>query len=233
MSIFGDIVAGVGAAGTAYVANNAAGKATNQAVKGLKQGIGEQEANRDYITGAYSPYTTTGGNALAKIGALSGANGQQAQLDAFGQYVESPEVAFSRDQGIQAIDRSAVANGNLASGRTLTDLNKFGQGVAQQGYGNYYDRLAKLAGMGFDATGAVSGFRTGAANNITNLLAGIGQTKAAGTIGKANATIGGIQGVGDSITALGEDAAGAAFGMPGGSSYGSSSSNPYAKLFGY
>jgi hypothetical protein len=202
MSIFGDIIAGTGAAATAYMAGNAAKKATNQAVKGINQGVGEQRDNLDFVKGSYAPYTSTGGNALSVIGNLSGANGQQSQLNAFGNYIESPEVAFSRDQGIKAIDRSATSNGNLYSGRTLTDLNEFGQGVAQQGYGSYYDRLAKLAGMGLDATGSVAGYSTGAANNISDLLVGKGLTKAAGTIGKTNAYIGGIQGVGDSLSSL-------------------------------
>jgi hypothetical protein len=208
MSIFGDIVAGTGAAVGGMIAAQGARKATNQAVKGINSGIAELDENRDYVAGLWNPYTTTGGNALAKIGALSGANGAQAQQDAFGQYVESPEVAFSRDQGIQAIDRSANSRGGLYSGRTMTDLNKFGQGVAMQGYGNYYDRLARLAGMGFDATGAVANNATGTARSIADLYVGKGATKAAGTIGKTNAYTGMTQGIADSVAALGEDAAG-------------------------
>lgn len=205
MSIFGDIVAGTGAAATAYLAGSAAKKATNQAVKGINQGVGEQRDNLDFVKGSYAPYTGTGGNALSVIGNLSGANGRQSQLDAFGNYIESPEVAFTRDQGIKAIDRSATSRGGLYSGRTLSSLDEFGQGVAMQGYGSYYDRLARLAGMGLDATGDVARTATGTANNISDLLVGKGLTKAAGTIGKTNAYIGGVQGVGDSLASLGED----------------------------
>lgn len=210
MSIFGDIVTGAASVGAGYLASQGTKKATNQAVKGLNSGISELDENRDYVAGLYSPYTTTGGNALARIGALSGAEGAQAQQDAFGQYVESPEVAFSRDQGIQAIDRSANARGGLMSGRTLTDLNKFGQGVAMQGYGDYYNRLASLAGMGLGATGSVADNATRTSFGIADLFRDKGIAKASGTVGKTNAYTNMIQNGADTFASV-DESIGAAF----------------------
>lgn len=209
MSIFGDIVTGGASVAGGYLAAQGTKKATNQAVKGINSGISELDQNRDYVAGLYSPYTGTGGNALAKIGALSGAEGAQAQQDAFGQYVESPEVAFSRAQGEQALIRNRNATGGAQSGRTLTDLNTYAQGVAQQGYGSYYDRLAALAGMGLNATGSVASNASNMASGIAGLQVGKGVAKASGTMGKTNAYTGMIQNGADTLANLDESVAAA------------------------
>lgn len=100
---------------------------------------------------------------------LAGINGGQAQQTAFGQYVESPEVQFQREQGEQAAQRSAAAGGRLASGRTLADLSKFGQGLAQQGYGDYFNRLNNLYGSALNTAGGLANIYGQGGSNLANL----------------------------------------------------------------
>lgn len=118
---------------------------------------------------------------------------------ALNSFYTDPGYQFSMDQGIQAIDRSAAARGILNSGATAKALDKFGQGLANQQYGTYYNRLAGLSGTGQTATNetanAAGTYGTNAGNELTNA----GNARASGYIGAANAFNSGLSGVGNSI----------------------------------
>jgi hypothetical protein len=61
------------------------------------------------------------------------------------------------DQGLQALQRTHAAAGNLASGNADADTLKFSQGLADQSYGNYVSRLAPyLSGQQSATQGAAS-----------------------------------------------------------------------------
>lgn len=63
------------------------------------------------------------------------------------QIQQSAGYQFARDQGEQAINRSAAAKGMLGSGNVLAELAKYGQGMASQEYGNQVNRLSGLLGQ--------------------------------------------------------------------------------------
>lgn len=142
-------------------------KATNQAIQYQQQGT-------DKAAGILAPGANFG-TAQSKLYDLSGLNGAQAQQGAFGQYVESPEVQFQREQGEQAAQRAAAAGGQLASGRTLADLSRFGQGLAQQGYGQYYNRISDLYGSALGTANNLAGIYSQGGSNLANLAMGGGQ----------------------------------------------------------
>ena len=74
------------------------------------------------------------------------------------------------DQGLQALQRTHAAAGNLNSGNADADTLKYSQGLADQSYGSYVSRLApylQLAGAG--QTAAVSG-QAGAQQHLGNTL---------------------------------------------------------------
>lgn len=64
-----------------------------------------------------------------------------------GSFQQTPGYQFARDQGMQAIQRSAAAKGRMGSGNVLTELSKFGTGLASQEYGSQMDRLGRLLGQ--------------------------------------------------------------------------------------
>lgn len=68
-----------------------------------------------------------------------------------------PGYQFNQEEGQRAIDGSSAARGMNASGRTLKDLMRFGTGLADQTYGNQWQRLLGLSGQGLTATGAQAG----------------------------------------------------------------------------
>lgn len=99
----------------------------------------------------------------------------------------TPGYQFQMDQGTAAVNALAGARGGLDSGRTRQDLLTFGQGLANQEYGNYLNRLSGMAGTGFSAAGATANAATNAAAGVSNALGGIGNAQSAGAIGAGNA----------------------------------------------
>lgn len=63
-----------------------------------------------------------------------------------GEFAASPMFQFAMDQGMDAVNRTAAAKGELGAGKRLTDLMKFGQGLAGQQYFPQAQLLANLAG---------------------------------------------------------------------------------------
>lgn len=152
-----------------------------------------------------------------------------------------PGYQFAQEQGVQALDRGAAARHMLNSGRGSKDLLRFGTGLADQTYGNQWQRLLGLSQQGLGATGAQAGVggqqigleQQGLQGQLgARTTAYGGDMTAAGTIGQgdiaaANARAAGSQNLFNGAMKIGGMALGA-FGMPswmgGGSSYGGSMS---------
>lgn len=66
-----------------------------------------------------------------------------------------PGYQFTKDQALGAVTNQAAARG-IMGGQYLDQLQKTAKGLADQNYGTYLSQLAQSAGMGLQATGAVS-----------------------------------------------------------------------------
>ena len=105
----------------------------------------------------------------------------QRQQDAFGRFMTAPDYQFRLNEGIRAMDASAAQRGLLLSGNQLRALQEFGQGIAAGEFGNYYNRMAGIAGLsqptdfgGFAQLGAQTlGGLQGARGNLTANLGNI------------------------------------------------------------
>lgn len=121
------------------------------------------------------PWQEAGVNALARMrsGDVMGA------MD--------PSYKFRLGEGLKALDRQAAARGGLISGAALKAAGRYGQDFASQEYGNAYNRLAAMAGIGQTATnqlGANAGqYATGAGGLMTDAA----RARASGYMGSANA----------------------------------------------
>lgn len=109
-----------------------------------------------------------------------------------------PGYQFGMDQGMQALDRSAAARGNLLSGATLKAAQRYGQDYAGTKFNDAYQRdnnnknrtfnwLMGLTTMGQNSTvqAATANQQTG--NALGNLALQQGNAQAAGLMGAANA----------------------------------------------
>lgn len=131
-------------------------------------------------------FGATGG--LSPVAPTAGAGGGSSMLDTLRNY---PGYQFALDQGTQALDRSAASRGLLLSGGQLKDVTNYGQGMADQLFGTYYNQLSGIAGLGENAAaGAGNAGATAAAGAAKSQLAG-GTAAASGIAGAAN-NIGGL-----------------------------------------
>ena len=131
------------------------------------------------------PWRQAGINALGRMG-----TGFTGQVD----LTQDPGYAFRFQQGQKALERSAAARGGLISGNTGGALQQFGQGLASQEYQNAYNRAltqynttAALAGIGQTATNQLGAASQNYATNAGNAYGAIGQARASGYAGQANA----------------------------------------------
>jgi hypothetical protein len=131
--------------------------------------------------------------AMMRLQDLLGLNGGQSQQDAYGAFRDTPGYRFNLEQGLGAANRSAAAHGAAMSGRTLTDLAKFGSGLADQTYNQYYNNLDNMYRSQLGTAGNLAGVYTGGADSLAKLAVGGGQAKADGIMGSANAWTNSLQ----------------------------------------
>ncbi len=96
--------------------------------------------------------------------------------------------------GIDALDHSAAARGNLLSSGQLKRVQEFGADYASRQFGGYLDRLYALAGMGSNAAARTGSNAMSAGGQVADLQVGAGTAKASGIMGANNAV---TQGIGD------------------------------------
>ena len=82
----------------------------------------------------------------------------------------TPGYNFLMDQGTEAIERKAAGRGMLGSGATAKGLMQYGQGLADQTYNNYMNRLYQMIGTGQNAAAQTGQFGATAAGNAGNAL---------------------------------------------------------------
>lgn len=107
--------------------------------------------------GGYQPYVDAGADATGMYSNALGLNGADGNATATGAFQAGPGYQFAMDQGTNAALRGASAAGMINSGNTLTALSQYGQGLANQEYGGWLDRLSGLSGQGLAATNGQAG----------------------------------------------------------------------------
>lgn len=114
-------------------------------------------------------------------------------------FFESPDYQFNLAEGQKAIDRSLAARGRTLSGAGVREGVRYASGMASNEYGNFYNRLANLAGIGQAATGSTAAAGQNAANNISQNHLFASQARANGYMNTAagvnNAAQGTIQNI--------------------------------------
>ena len=175
-----------------FVDQNLLGGAERDAAKAAEEAAftAEQGINRrfDETRTTLQPFISGGTPAFELQQAQSGALGPEAQAAAFANFQESPGTAFLREQGVRGIESSAGATGGLGGGDRLRELTQFSQGLALQDFGNQFNRLGSVTGVGLSAAQALGGIGGQAAQGQANAVLAGGQARAAGISGQASAT---------------------------------------------
>jgi hypothetical protein len=134
----------------------------------------------------YAPWRDAGKLALSQQTDLLGLNGADKQTNAFTQFRADPGYNYTVDQAVQGVDRSAAARGLLTSGATIKAIQDRAANLADQGYGNYFNRLAGVAGTGQTATAGTATAGANAAANEGNSMLAAGNARASGYNGVAS-----------------------------------------------
>lgn len=173
---------GVAAAAVAGVAGSAlqSGATSSAADKATAAQQQAQERARADL----QPWAATGGLANTASTDLLGLNGPDAATAAFGNYQTSPGYQWQLGEGLRAVDAGAAAKGILRSGATLKAEQAYGAGLADQDFGQYYNRLFGLSQLGEKAAAGTGegDIKTGQGIAATDLALGQQQSSIYGNL---------------------------------------------------
>lgn len=179
--------------------NNDQQKAAQDQIAGINAGYGQlsdlfgqgRQAVNTSSAAALAPFTKNFNDAsggVDQLKALLGI-GPGGSADIQKTLENMPGYQFTLDQGNQNILRNQAATGQLNSGATNIDLQKFGQGTANQNYGNYVQQLMPFLQAAQAGAGGIAGVNTNQGNTINASLTNQGNAAygAQSSIGNANA----------------------------------------------
>lgn len=221
-------IGSIGAAGIGYAGATSAASTQAQAAQAA-QATQLQMFNK--AQAVEQPYNSVGTGAVQSLGGLYGINPDGTSSgtgspspQSLAAFTNSPDYQFALQQGTQAMQRSAAAGGTLISGGQLKAGQEFGQGLASQQYGNYYNRLLSLAQIGQSAASGTATNALTAGGQIGNSIQAAGQATASGIVGGSNALSGGLT---SASSAIGTSLLASKLGIGNNGSSGSTSLSSY------
>lgn len=200
---------------------DAARKASRQMVDSYNQGLAVQKDIYGKSMESLKPYAAAGETGLQ--GTLAGLSDPSSyygyRFQAFNPTsydpTSDPAYQFRLRQGLDAAENSQAARGLQGSGGAMKELANYATGLASQASNEDLDRqfrnwqanqagqmgmasarasgLSGLANMGYGATTQGNQLGQGYGNQYMQGMQGIGEARAAGTIGAQNALQGGFQ----------------------------------------
>lgn len=160
------------------------------------------------------PYKQAGDTSLNQLMGQMAPDGYFNQTYTGQDIYSDPSYQFRLQQGQDAIQSSAAAQGGLLSGATLKALQNYGQESASQEYSNAYNRfnadqtnrynrLSNLVGIGQNAAAQVGNAGAQTAQAVANNTMAGANSIAAGQVGSANAWAGAANNLGSMAAAYG------------------------------
>lgn len=194
----------VGGAVIGGVASNmAAGKASDAQVEAGRDSNATQLAMYNQTRADQEPWRQAGATALGQMSAGTAPGGDFNRDFTLADFQKDPGYQFRMDQGQRGLEAGAAARGGLLNGGTLKALSRYGQNYASGEYSNAYNRFNNDRTQRFNRLSSIAGTGQTAATNVGNMgtqtAYGIGQTqqaignaRASGYVGQANAINNGI-----------------------------------------
>lgn len=198
--------------------------ATQQQQQGINAGIGAETGAMNSISGYYNnimpavssywnPSLTTGNNAMTTLDSALGTGGAAPNYQAF---YNMPGYNWAVQQGTQAINRAAAAQGSAYTPNTMDAVGQYVTGTAMQDYNTYINQLLNTAGYGQTAANALTNARMGVAQGLTGAQLNTAGNIAGLDVGDGTA---GSNGYMNALSSLyGTNALGSILGSPGVSS---------------
>lgn len=178
MGLF-SFVGGLLGAGSAKKASR---KAERAQLEYLNKALDEQRRQYDQNRTDFSPYLSTGTEALGGLSDLIGLGDPEAQAGAIAQLQESPLYQSLIRNGEEGLLQTAAATGGLRGGNMQRGLADFRADTLAQVIQNQLANLGGLSNMGLGATNSIGSLGAQSANNISNLFSQQGQVRAGGLL---------------------------------------------------
>jgi len=118
--------------------------------------------------------TGAGATAYGNASGANGAAGLKTAMDDFHNSGQYGNYGFSLQQGLQALDRTHAAAGNLNSGNADADTLGYATGLANKTYDSYVSGLQPYLGANANAVSGAAGVDTGLGNNLNASYQGQG-----------------------------------------------------------
>lgn len=136
-----------------------------------QKGMQEARDATDLAVQGLSPYSQAGTEALDlyKNIVLGGD---------MSSFYTSPAYQFRLNEGINALEQGASAQGNLYSGAQSKALQQYGQNLASEEYNNYLNSVGNLMNQGYGASGMQGGYYTGLGNTLASGYSNLGSSLA-------------------------------------------------------
>lgn len=184
MSFLSGLVSGAGGLVSGILGSHAAGSASsalqagaNQAANALKEGQGQalaaQNSATQQQTSNLQPFVNAGQDTLNSLlrylspgGALSSTSAPTFNAPTAAEVEATPGYQFQLQQGTNAINNAAAANGSLGSTGTAKNLINYASGLASTNYQNAFNNALNTYQTNFNANNTVQ-------NNLYNRLFGI------------------------------------------------------------
>ena len=164
--------------------SSAARQAARAERKGMQQAIAEQRRQFDETRNMLMPFVDAGTGQLDSLTQGAGLEGFAGNLNEILMSEAFDPIRQRRQEAINAnFGQAGLLNSSGRARAIADDLTDFGMGIE----GMLFDRQGGLAGMGQNAAGSLAGFGQQTAQNIGNLQAGMGQSRAAGILSSQQA----------------------------------------------
>jgi hypothetical protein len=189
-----DVAIGLGAAliGSAVIGSATSAIGGKKAAKAQRKAAEAQATNERYFYDTaradFTPFREVGTSAIRQLGSefgLKNPDGTAIAPTGSG-FMASPGYQFRLNEGIKAQERSAASRGLLRSGAAVKAIQRYGEGLASSEYGDYFNRLAGLAGAGQSASGSTAAAGGQAASGISNAIGNAGNARASSYINTAS-----------------------------------------------
>jgi hypothetical protein len=175
-----------------YLTGQAAKDAANIQAQSAANALKLQREQFEYQKGLLEPYRARGESALNRLAGVMGLDGQPAQPQ---QLLDmDPGYAFRLGEGMKALERVQAARGNMLSGGAIKAGQRYAQDFASGEYGNAYNRLANIAGLGQTVGGQLGSAAQQFGQTAGETMSQGANALAAGRVGRTSGYMGGIGG---------------------------------------
>lgn len=174
---------------------SAANKAADAQEAAANAGVAEQRRQLESIQKLLDPYVSAGTLATSAQKDLIGLNGNGPQQAAIDALRKSPQFTSALDLGEQSILANASATGGLRGGNTQAALAQFSPALLASLINDQYSRLGGLTSIGENAAAMTGNAGMATGNNVTQLLAQMGQAQAGAALAQGRATTGWVNGL--------------------------------------